>query len=271
MQDLYHYTSVDSLAMILSTRRLRLNSLQRVDDLQEQKSLDIVGLGKYVFVSCWTEECEEQLPMWKMYSNFESGVRIKLQRYPFKEKENLPEDLRDATGEHVEGNAEGRYPRSLITVADMARMKVISTGLVQQRNILFKVDYTSETDKLLPQIIERNDERVKLALDKMGKYKNVGWKFQKEWRYILYLYPLDINNPTEVLHPEKMMYRMMNDEANMPFDHIDLELDEDAFSNMEITLSPKISNGNRLIVNDLVAKYNPKADVSESIFYGTLA
>ena len=38
---LYHYTSVDSLALILKNRTIRLNPLDKMDDLQEKKTKDI--------------------------------------------------------------------------------------------------------------------------------------------------------------------------------------------------------------------------------------
>ncbi len=36
---LYHYTSIETLALILSNRTFRLNSLDQMDDLQEKKLL----------------------------------------------------------------------------------------------------------------------------------------------------------------------------------------------------------------------------------------
>lgn len=46
---LYHYTSVDSLALILKNRTIRLNSLDKMDDLQEQKTSDINNFGEFFF------------------------------------------------------------------------------------------------------------------------------------------------------------------------------------------------------------------------------
>ena len=34
---MYHYTSLESLALIIKNRTIRLNSLDKMDDLQEQK------------------------------------------------------------------------------------------------------------------------------------------------------------------------------------------------------------------------------------------
>ena len=45
---LYHYTNVDSLALILKNRSIRLNSLDKMDDRQEQMSCDKQNFGKFV-------------------------------------------------------------------------------------------------------------------------------------------------------------------------------------------------------------------------------
>ena len=55
-----------------------------------------------------------------------------------------------------------------------------------------------------------------------------------------------------------------------PFPNYDLSIDDNAFFEMEITLSPKISAGNRIIVSDLIQKYNPKAILSESVLNGLI-
>ena len=43
-----------------------------------------------------------------------------------------------------------------------------------------------------------------------------------------------------------------------------LKIADSAFEEMEITLSPKISEGNRTIVENLIEKYNAKAILKES-------
>ncbi len=48
-------------------------------------------------------------------------------------------------------------------------------------------------------------------------------------------------------------------QAKQAFPFYDLTIDENAYAQMEITLSPKISAGNRLIINSLIEKYNPSA------------
>ncbi len=75
MDYLYHYTNLSALARILKNRTIRLNSLKNVDDLNELVSADYSKAGQDCFVSSWTSEKEESIPMWNMYSNMD-GVRI---------------------------------------------------------------------------------------------------------------------------------------------------------------------------------------------------
>lgn len=51
---LYHYTTIDTLALILKNRTIRFNRLDKVDDLEEKVVSCGVNLGQYIFASCWT-------------------------------------------------------------------------------------------------------------------------------------------------------------------------------------------------------------------------
>lgn len=75
---LYHYTTIETLAYILSTKKIRFNALTHVDDMMEGKSKDFEHIGQYFLVSCWTNLEEENIPFWNMYSKDMKGVRIKL-------------------------------------------------------------------------------------------------------------------------------------------------------------------------------------------------
>lgn len=82
---LYHYTSLETLALILRYRTIRFSRLDMVDDPQEQRSADSQNLGKMKLVSCWTSSDEESIPMWREYAGAECGVRIQMKSYPFKQ------------------------------------------------------------------------------------------------------------------------------------------------------------------------------------------
>ncbi len=80
---LYHYTSIESLGLILHNATLRFSSLQNVDDLDEVECDDIQKFGRFCYVSCWSDDEEESIPLWKMYTPDMKGVRIKLPAFPF--------------------------------------------------------------------------------------------------------------------------------------------------------------------------------------------
>ena len=85
---LYHYTSIETLAIILKNHTIRFNSLDKMDDLQEQQTADIKNIGQFCYISSWTDDATESIPMWNMYASLNLGVRIKLRKDPFKIYDN---------------------------------------------------------------------------------------------------------------------------------------------------------------------------------------
>lgn len=48
---LYHYTNIETLAQILKNRTIRFNSLDKMDDLQEQQTSDTKNIGQFCYIS----------------------------------------------------------------------------------------------------------------------------------------------------------------------------------------------------------------------------
>lgn len=89
--NLFHYTSIETLALILKNKTIRFNRLDCVDDLEESmygSGPNDIKLGQYQFVSCWTKDSEENLALWKMYTN-NKGIRICLDSDMFKKYQIL--------------------------------------------------------------------------------------------------------------------------------------------------------------------------------------
>ena len=269
---LYHYTNIETLALILKNHTFRLNSLDHMDDLQEKEASDIKNIGQFCYVSSWTDDKRESIPMWNMYSTLDSGVRIKLRSNPFKLFENTPESIRSVSVLPVTDNSNGVYMKSIIPLADMMKKGYICPAAMSNK-ILHKVEYTSDLNKLYPKLVTHNGEQFSIALGSLGIQKNIHWEFQHEWRYILQFYPLNINQKnldSVTASVQIMANKLLYGLEKQPFPFYDLQLDDNAFSEMEITLSPKISVGNRLIVNALVDKYNPSASIHDSSLLGLI-
>lgn len=269
---LYHYTSVDSLALILKNKTIRLNPLDKMDDLQEQKTADVENLGKFVFVSSWTDDPTESIPMWKLYTNSTAGVRIKLRENPFAWHGTLAKDVAAKTGMQLtpDSDPEGKLP----TFLDLSEMmsKGYMSAQAYNGKILEKVQYTDDLSKLEPTVVKIDDGKVHLNIGNLGRYKNKHWEFQNEWRYIMTFMSMNFKVGVEMMSQMFSMSvtKMTQGKEPPPFRYYDLDIDPKCFEEMEITCSPQMTYGNRVILETLVEKYNPSAKIVESKLLGKI-
>ena len=268
---LYHYTSIETLALILKSRTIRFNSLDKMDDLQEQQTADIKNIGQFCYISSWTDDSSESIPMWTMYASLNLGVRIKLRKNPFKVYDNTAEALSKVVNAPVTDNSNGKPLQSIIPLTEMFQKGFFSVQAMNKQ-LLSKVEYTDDNEKLYPRILKEDGEHFSLTLGNLGKHKNLHWQFQNEWRYILNILPLDINQPVKksLINFQIIANKMKLGLEKQPFSHYDMVISDEAFDDMEITLSPRISAGSRIIVQNLVEKFNPSATVTESSLIGLI-
>ena len=260
---LYHYTNIESLALILKNQTIRFNSLDRMDDLQEQETADIKNVGQFCFISSWTSDATENIPMWNMYASLTQGVRIKLRKDPFKVYDNDISELAMISNLQI-GNESSTSIKSIIPLKELLEKGFFSVQARNLDSLLCEVQYTTDNEKLYPHLLQDNGEQFSIALQKLGRYKNVHWEFQKEWRYILNFIPLDLKK-ISYIHFTQMANDIRIGQAKQPFAYYDMVIDDSAFSDMKITLSPRISVGSRTIVETLIQKFNPAAKMTDSI------
>lgn len=274
---LYHYTNVEALASILQNQTIRFNSLDKMDDLQEQKTADVENIGRFCYVSSWTDDSKESIPMWNMYASLNRGVRIKLPKNPFRVYDNaanIPSTITPVSGTtgliNTPASKKGwtcyvQLKPSVIPLAELLEQGFFSLQAMSTE-CLYQVEYTNDTEKLYPRIKGEDEEHFNLRLSNLGRCKNTHWEFQKEWRYIIQLWPFNINQvPEEVV--ADLSARLKRIETGMetqPLPHYDMSISNEAFLDMEITMSPRISDGGRTIVKTLVEKFNPSATLKES-------
>lgn len=261
---LYHYTTIEKLALILKNKTIRLTPLDKLDDVQEAKTKDFKNLGRYIFVSSWTEDETESIPMWNLYSDLSCGVRIGLRRDPFKWHITKGSDL---VRPDLKAADEATLKNEIKTFLDLAPLILNDIFSPQAMNgdILKKVEYTEDLEKLIPQIIEQEEKGVSLGFGKLGNVKNQYWEFQKEWRYVLQFFRVpisDLQNVQEKLVNE--FNKIIEGKDERIFDYYDLEIDDGAFNEMIITPSPKITPGNKVLLESIIEKYNPEAKIIES-------
>lgn len=240
---LYHYTNINSLALILKTQKIRLTRLDKVNDTQEGLTDDFGSIAPYLFVSCFTETQEENLAMWNMYTPQMRGVRIQFEMpvfnlYKIRQKDNclIPESE---------------------TIDEIKNIFV-----VPHEPTFYKIEYTDDSSKLKPKILQENG----LDLKYVGTCKKTIWTIENEWRFRLNIVPTD-PNVSSAYFPDK--YTDLLTKKQLPsILFYDLKINDDVFKSIKVLLGPKLQFGDREIVEALVEKYNPTAKIEISSLNG---
>jgi hypothetical protein len=270
MSKIYHYTSIEILALILSSHKIRFTRLDLLDDMLECEAFpqEAIFLAQSIYASSWTRDSEENIPLWKMYSSIDKGIRIA-----------MPEDLFN----HyiIEPFSCSNHGISKRLISPFTKEQLLYNGeylitniFNKERHDFFKdVTYINDVKSFYQNSIHmlQNsqtglcDIRIENYWD-FGKYKEKKWEFQKESRFVLFTkkllslsHPLINENIQKQFDPEAFSHIMPNDKK-----YIDVEISDEAFKQMEITLPPCITPGYRIIVESLIKQYNPTAIIHNS-------
>lgn len=264
---IYHYTTIESLAMILSTKTLKFSRLDRVDDLEECIESKNVRLGQYVFVSCWTEDKEESIPLWKMYSGNNHGVRIALDTGMFdartRKEVEMPNGL-IANNCYMAGLTDEE-----ILKADYFILPVISSnsGLFYCQ-VEYVDDINEKTNDAYHLKIEKDNQALShVAFGEIGKYKNKRWKFQQESRFRLVILPVNISK-CNADDAGTLMLNAILQSKPLPIAEFFLRFQQSVLDDLEVTLHPNSTMSDRIIVESLCARYAPKAKIADSTLKG---
>ncbi len=263
---IYHYTSIQTLALILKYKKIRFNRLDRVDDMEES----IYGsgplqtkLGMYTFVSCWTKNDKENLALWNMYTRYR-GVRIGIDEMPFETYK-------------VSDSFISLLPDSISFGTDF----FVSSFNNEAK--LYDIEYVdnpeAEIEKL---IIHARNGGIAVDTNHIGTFKRKEWAMQQESRFKITVFPVDIAGAIKEIieKPQGQNIDFYNYilnslepclSKNIPINtpSIDLELDTDKLANIEIMMGPLTSDADRIIVESLLNPF-PNAQIYNSRFWGKL-
>lgn len=242
-EDLYHYTSIESLALILKNRSIRFSRADKVNDLDEVLISDVPEIKKVVFVSCWSASPKESIPLWALYASRMKGVRIQLSSTMF---ESCSEPYLSRCGKF--------FIINLLTLKNSAQRKNDRHWIPY----LFgpsKVDYTDKNE-----ISVMNG--VDIDVSKIGALKLDHWKFEEEYRYIIF--------PTALWNQKTESFQFFNDIKDNPItdESIFIPLDQNILDNIKVTLGPNTSDSEYCIVDALLKKYTKNGEIAPSKLKG---
>lgn len=261
---IYHYTTIETLALILRNHTIRFSRLDKVDDIEESEFTSgptKAKLGNYVFASCWTRCEEESIAQWKLYAGYD-GVRIALaENDVFQTYEVTPD-----------------FPNSMQSYFKPPFSSVGRDAICNPHiNPIMCEDvvYTDNPYLLAQDVIIDTGTHIALSATNAGKYKRKIWEFQKECRFKFFVYPMEANI-VEYLENREMdfiqilsisvqgMRNIISNKQSISQEYYDAAMSSTALDNLQVMLGPRTSVAQETIVKSLLNQYAPKAVLKHS-------
>ncbi|MBQ6752053.1 MAG: DUF2971 domain-containing protein [Bacteroidaceae bacterium] len=261
MAQIYHYTSIETLALILTHKTIRFNRLDQVDDIEESlygSGQPNLNMGQYQFVSCWTKDKTENLSLWKMYTDYK-GVRIGMDENMF-------------IGYKVNSVFQSFFSEWFKIIDDC----MFLWPLNEIR--LYDIQYVNNYEKKIKSLIKTKGDEISFNPQEFGIYKNKEWEFQKESRFKLMASPLDpdlckkIKTDSTYHHVLGLINTFIPSLLNnykIKTTYIDMPLNSKVLNEIEIMMGPQTSEAEKYIVGALLQPYT-KAIIIDSKFKGKI-
>lgn len=262
MTQIFHYTSIKSLALILNSGKIRFTRLDLVDDMKEVEGIP-EKIQRCFFISCWTEEKTENISLWQSYTDMK-GVRIEFPQKFFFEYSHC--------GDY------GNWGFSEPTICPLSISEIrtdnyfILNPFWLEDGFYVKVEYIDDYDI-------RKNERIKIdgkggvIIDQIKNlvcYKSPIWEAQKESRFYLMAVPL---LPLANFRGDRMT-QMKNipglGHLQNEVKYIDVTISKDVLDNIIIRLHPQCDHADQLIIQSLLAKFTNNGKVERSDLDSTL-
>ena len=261
---IYHYTTIETLALILRHHTIRFSRLDKVDDIEESELMSgpaKVRLGNYVFASCWTRCEEESIAQWKIYAGYD-GVRI-----------TMSEDDIFQTYDITPG-----FPNSMQSFFKPPFSPVGKDAICVPRMNPIKCEdvvYTDDPSLLAKDAIINTGTHTAISTTYAGKYKRKIWEFQQECRFKFLVYPMqeniveylakteiDFNQSFSIL--AQGMRNLILEKKPISQEYYDATMSASALDHLQVMLGPRTSVAQETIVKALLNLYAPKAVLKHS-------
>lgn len=244
MFDFYHYTSVETLKLILQNQTLRFKSLGFVDDPNEQKTADFGNLGSINYVSCWTT-LYDNIPQWSMYGDNFAGVIIGI---------NF-ETVVDVF-ETTKFSFNGSEAVDILPLLNPLTTQTISTNGYLPK--IVRIEYTDDESLINPKVVSSNAKTTSIKLNANGQFKITNWQFQEEYRFSISVLPWSMAELFNILEQqgENIGSFMLNALSNItpPVEHLDILLNKNIFNNMKVIFGPKCDDKDTEEIRNLIRK-----------------
>lgn len=256
---IYHYTSIGALALILESKKIRFTRLDGLDDIEETQRLPAY-LRNSLYVSCWTEEKEENISLWSLYTGM-SGIRLE-----------FPANLFNTY--HYPAGDYGSWGFGIDTICPLPPEEIrtedyfITNPFWLQDGFFTKVEYDVDfRSKTAASILDTKDE---VGIDhpkNLIRFKNPIWSFQKESRFYLFANPLlPLSNFDGDRRRQMESIAIGNAENDVKY--IDVGISNAAMEDLLVRVHPNCKTSDKIIIRALLDKYAPKSALEDSHLNG---
>lgn len=272
---IHHYTSIETLALILRHRKIRFNRLDNVDDLSEAQYYGDYKLGKFLYVSCWTRSEEESIPMWHIYTPGMRGVRISFPE-DWTHYRRLEPDSRFHLTTHGDIYAPVNFDE-LINDSYFMLPTFLGPGPFGK-----DVRYVENPGTYLRNMIitqKLPDGKLELKIEQtteLATYKHKRWAFEQEVRFVLLILP-SLPIPPGGLGeqqyvsqlPDYILQALVAGEGP-DIEHFDMDVRPDVIDNINVRLGPLCTEGDVTIVDSLLRTFTQNGRFTRSSLTGTI-
>jgi len=258
MTDVFHYTSIDTLKLILRSRKVRFKRFDTLDDLSEVQTHDNITFAKFFFTSCWTSKEYECALMWDKYGDNYRGVRIGLPSDMF-ELYQYEDGEYEVDGVPLSVIGTPSYPLSL---EQLSQLNCFPINVNNPEWFAGQVEYIADIAAHYQGCFKEENGGYRVS-DGMGLpfKKSVQWESQQEFRYVIGLLSTDI---------ARMKMSKTPISPYPSFEYVDLNLKQNIFDQLKIQIGPNCTTQQKNEVFSFASNFAPEAKIVESSLTGTL-
>jgi hypothetical protein len=231
MAKIYHYTTIDTLALIMLNKTIRFNRLDDVDDKEEAlfgSGPSDLKISRNVFVTCWTKDPEKNPDLWQRYGNGGKGVRIALDEDMFQTYK-------------INDHFKSFFPEWFKVIEDCVFILPLNEAK------LYEVKYVEDNEERIKKAITKKSDYMQMKIEELGKYKKKDdWEQQGECRFRLFAFPSTkeasgfintycVNNMCAAMDTFKTLL-LSNHQIEL--DHYDMPLKKGALDAIEVMMGP---------------------------------
>lgn len=245
MAKIYHYTTIDTFALIMQNKTIRFNRLDHVDDKEET----IYGSGplgmkvcRYAFVSCWTRNQEENQDLWQKYANNGKGIRI-----------SIDEDMFQTY--QISDRFKSFFHEMFTTINDC----VFALPLNQAK--LYDVKYVVDNEEHIKHAVTQEGAYTNINHNEIGIYKRKDvWEKQGESRFKLFALPSNLRaseyinskDVNKTFSAVDIFNTLLMSNHKVSTNYVDMPLKRHALDGIEVMMGPKTTSEDKLKVRQIL-------------------